>query len=59
MRAEITKPRMKSPAIEEIQPLSWEVPVIPDELRFVYALRLPAHWVPLFKSLAEIDHQPV
>src|SRR5580692_2988963 len=57
MITETTKQRTKSLPIEEIQPLSWEVPVIPDELRFVYALRLPAHWISLLKSLADVDRQ--
>lgn len=58
MIAETMKSRSKPSSIEEIQALSWEVPTIPDELRFVYALRLPAHWVPLLKSLANVDRQP-
>lgn len=58
MIAETSKQRTLSLPIEEIQPMSWMVSVLPDELRYVYGLRLPSTWIPVLKSLADIDHQP-
>ncbi len=49
------KSRTKSPSIDVIQPLSWEISAVPDELRCVYALRLPEHWLTILKSLGEVD----
>jgi pPIWI_RE module N-terminal domain/RNaseH domain of pPIWI_RE/MID domain of pPIWI_RE len=42
--------------IEQIQPLSWEVVTLADELRKVRALRIPPHWPALLRSLGEVDH---
>ena len=44
--------------INEIQPLAWEISVIPEELRSIYALRLPDHWRVAIRSLSEVDRVP-
>lgn len=41
--------------IEQIQPLSWEVVTLADELRTVRVLRMPPHWPALLRSLGEVD----
>jgi hypothetical protein len=53
-------PKKKHPVshIEELQPLSWDISAPPDELRFVYALRLPPHWGDIIRGLEEIDEIP-
>lgn len=44
--------------INEIQPLAWEVTVLPEELRFIHVLRLPDHWRVAIRSLSEVDRVP-
>jgi len=52
------KQRAKPSHIDELQPLSWDILSIPEALRFVYALRLPPHWVDAIKRLTPVDEIP-
>src|SRR5579883_2238591 len=52
------KPRAKPSRIDELQPLSWDILNVPEAVRFVYALRLPSHWIDTIKSLTPVDDVP-